>query len=95
MRLQCCFDWGSVVSVCGWAPRRATIGSDEERASKWEIAERGHGCDCVVSYKVKLGSSTLQVKTQINFFFFFKKLSQKQGFGKTVSVRHKLILDDL
>lgn len=51
--------------------------------------------ETVVSCKVKLGRSTLQVKkTQINFFFF-KKLSQKQGFRKTVSVRHKLILDDL
>lgn len=32
VRLQCRLDWGSVVSVCGWAPRRATIGSDEEGA---------------------------------------------------------------
>lgn len=53
-----------------------------------------HGCDgAVVSRKVRLGSSTLQVKPQINFFL--KKLSQKQGFRKAVSVGHKLILDDL
>lgn len=79
------------------------LGSKESHAWLWwgrsldkKDAKRAsirHGCDSVVSCKVQLGSSTLQVKPQINFFL--KKLSQKQGFRKTVSVRHKLILDDL
>lgn len=71
------------------APMRMSLDRKMQRG-----ASVRHGCDAVVSCKVRLGSSTLQVKPQINFFFL-KKLSQKQGFGKTVSVRHKLILDDL
>lgn len=55
------------------------LGSKESHAWLWwgrsldkrdaKRASIRHGCDSVVSCKVKLGSSTLQVKPQINFFF--------------------------